>query len=208
MTNNINHSKPTVAIANISASIVLMQVCLMLLSWIITAAWPESSVRSMLSSDGIRWFFGTFSKNVFSVGFSWLFLLSIGVGACKSSGLCRGVRSFRKLDYRERAALRFVFAELFIMVSSVCILAFFPHAVLLGVAGQLFPSSFSEGLVPAIAFMMVACSLTYGMAVGQLASVSDCFMSLLYGIKNFSSLFVLYILLSEFYCSICYVFII
>ena len=42
------------------------QLALILLSWVLTAAFPELPIRSLLSSEGIRWFFGCFSDNQLS----------------------------------------------------------------------------------------------------------------------------------------------
>ena len=40
------------------------QVVLILTSWLLTAAMPENFPRSLLSDEGIRWFFGRFVGNV------------------------------------------------------------------------------------------------------------------------------------------------
>ena len=40
------------------------QVVLILTSWLLTAAMPENFPRSLLSAEGIRWFFGRFVGNV------------------------------------------------------------------------------------------------------------------------------------------------
>ena len=42
----------------------VFQIILILVSWLITAAMPELFVRSLLSSEGIRWFFGQFTSNI------------------------------------------------------------------------------------------------------------------------------------------------
>ena len=39
------------------------QILLMLTSWLLTAAMPENYNRSLLSSEGIRWFFGQFQDH-------------------------------------------------------------------------------------------------------------------------------------------------
>lgn len=52
------------------------QVVLILTSWLLTAAMPESFPRSLLSAEGIRWFFGRFVGNVESPLLVWLLLFS------------------------------------------------------------------------------------------------------------------------------------
>ena len=53
----------------------LAQIVLVLLSWLITAAMPEAFPRSMLSPEGIRWFFGSFTENMESPWLVGLLLL-------------------------------------------------------------------------------------------------------------------------------------
>ena len=52
----------------------VMQVLLFLVSWLINAAMPESKVRSLLGSEGIRWFFGSFVDNVATSPLVWLLI--------------------------------------------------------------------------------------------------------------------------------------
>ena len=41
-------------------------------SWLITAILPSLQLRSLLSSEGIRWFFGQFSYNLASPIIVWM----------------------------------------------------------------------------------------------------------------------------------------
>ena len=41
----------------------LAQIAVILLSWLITAANPDWALHSLLSSEGIRWFFGSLITN-------------------------------------------------------------------------------------------------------------------------------------------------
>lgn len=63
------------------------QVVLILTSWLLTAAMPESFPRSLLSAEGIRWFFGRFVGNVESPLLVWLLLFSFMLGALQHSGI-------------------------------------------------------------------------------------------------------------------------
>ena len=51
------------------------QILLMLTSWLLTAAMPEDYNRSLLSSEGIRWFFGQFQDHLASPVLVWLVLV-------------------------------------------------------------------------------------------------------------------------------------
>ena len=55
-----------------AAVMAILQVALFLVSWLITAASPETTVRSLLSNEGIRWFFGSVVDNVASPPLVWI----------------------------------------------------------------------------------------------------------------------------------------
>ena len=67
--------------------LILAQIALVLVSWLITAAMPDVFPRSLLSPEGIRWFFGTFTANLQSPWLVWLLLISIAWGTLRASGL-------------------------------------------------------------------------------------------------------------------------
>ena len=58
----------------------IAQIVLVLVSWLIAAAMPELAVRSLLSSEGIRWFFGHFIRNLATPFLVWILLLCIAFG--------------------------------------------------------------------------------------------------------------------------------
>ena len=74
-------------------------------SWLITAILPSLQLRSLLSSEGIRWFFGQFSYNLASPIMVWILVATMGYGCITTSGL---LHLKRPLDFRQRLALRFV----------------------------------------------------------------------------------------------------
>ena len=51
-----------------------MQLLLILASWIVTSVWRGAPLRSLISSEGIRWFFGEFVSNMASPLLVWLLL--------------------------------------------------------------------------------------------------------------------------------------
>jgi aminobenzoyl-glutamate transport protein len=58
---------------------------LIIVSWLLSAMRLEG-VRSMLSSEGIRWFVGGFSDIVANPLLAWLLLALIAVGSVVQSG--------------------------------------------------------------------------------------------------------------------------
>lgn len=184
----------------IASVLLCAEALLIILSWILSTTMTEG-VRSLLSSEGIRWFFGSFTGIIASPLLVWLLLALIAIGSVQKSGLTAWKR-----HYRDRLALRVATVSLLIYLSLIALLTFLPHAILLSATGNLFPSAFSRSLVPIIAFGICVLSITYGVVSGRLKSLSSVIHSLSYGIEKGAVLLVLYILLIQFYESLRFVF--
>ena len=185
----------------VMASVLLCaEALLIILSWILSTTMTEG-VRSLLSSEGIRWFFGSFTGIIASPLLVWLLLALIAIGSVQKSGLTAWKR-----HYRDRLALRVATVSLLIYLTLIALLTFLPHAILLSATGDLFPSAFSRSLVPIIAFGICVFSITYGVVSGRLKSLSSIIHAMSFGIERGAVLFVLYILLIQFYESLRFVF--
>ncbi len=193
-----------------AAVLLLMQVALIICSWIINAISPALPVRSMLGSEGIRWFCGSFVDNMLTHLLAWLLLLSIGWGTFKGSGLCSTLLSLCKrgqqLSYRQRYALLTVLGEIVVFGVIVFLLTFVPHAILLGVTGSLFPSAFIYGLIPMLVFIIVLISVTYGIISGVYVGIEEIFRSFCEGVCSFVPIIIVYLFAIQLYSSIVFVF--
>ena len=193
--------------------LMVAELLLFILSWLLSATRMEG-VRSLLSSEGIRWFFGYFTQMVASPLLVWLLLGLCAYGCLQRSGLLSLLTShlslltshFSPLTYREKVALRVSLVFLVIYVLMIALLTLMPHAILLSATGSLFPSAFSRSLVPFIAFGLCLVSITFGLVSGRLRGLDDTFSALSYGIAQGSPLIILYLLLIQFYESLCFVF--
>ena len=185
----------------VALALVLAEVGLFLLSWLLSAMMTEG-VRSLLSNEGIRWFVGSFCEVMQSPQLIWLLLLSMSGGSLEASGLLR----HRPQTYRERVALRLVLFLLILYIGVWGLLVLAPHAVLLSADGALWPSAFSHGLIPAVAFGGVLLSVAYGAMAGNFRSLPDVFASLARGISWSAPLLVLYVMFAQFYASLRFVF--
>ena len=193
--------------------LMVAELLLFILSWLLSATRMEG-VRSLLSSEGIRWFFGYFTQMVASPLLVWLLLGLCAYGCLQRSGLLSLLTShlslltshFSPLIYREKVALRVSLVFLVIYVVMIALLTLMPHAILLSATGSLFPSAFSRSLVPIIAFGLCLVSITFGLVSGRLRGLDDTFSALSYGIAQGSPLIILYLLLIQFYESLCFVF--
>ena len=186
------------------------QLALILLSWVLTAAFPELPIRSLLSSEGIRWFFGCFSDNQLS---------AMAAGACVSSRLYAAFRirmtelahgktadgGRTALHYRERVGLRLALLELLVYAVIMLLLTAVPHAILLSVTGHLFPSAFSSSLIPSLSSVLVIMSLSYGVASGTVDSVAAMHRVLVSGLVVAAHLVPAYVIGIQLYMSLLYV---
>ena len=180
--------------------LLLAELILILVSWLLSATMTEG-VRSLLSSEGIRWFFGSFVGIMASPLLVWLLLSLIALGSLKKSGLLAMQQS-----YREKVALRSALLLLNLYVAVLLLLTVTPNAFLLSITGSLFPSAFSRSLVPIIAFGIVLMSISFGVMSGRINSLSAVLEMLSFGISKGAELFVLYILIMQFYESLWFVF--
>lgn len=188
----------------VALGLLLSQFAVILLSWLITAAMPEEPLRSLLSSEGVRWYFGHMIENFSSPFLSWLLLLSVACGAVKTSRIF----SIKfPLTFRQRFALQLVGVELLAFLAILVSLTLLPHAILLSVTGHLYPSSFSVGIIPIGAFALIVFSITYAVACGEVQRIEDAFRMLTAGIISAAPLFVVYLLAVQLYTSILFVFV-
>ena len=75
----MNKEKITTFLAYLTGGLLAAQALLFLVSWLVTAMMPDTAVHSLLSSEGIRWFFGSFVGNVASPVLVWLLILAMAI---------------------------------------------------------------------------------------------------------------------------------
>ena len=186
--------------------LVLADLLLVILSWLLSATRMEG-VRSLLSSEGVRWFFGSFTEMVASPLLVWLLLVLCAWGALKHSGLLSPLTPhLSPLTYRDRVALRVALVFLVIYVAIIILLTLVPHAILLSATGSLFPSAFSRSLVPIVCFGLCLVSLVFGLMSGRLRGLSDILDALSTGIAQGAPLIIVYLFAIQLYESLCFVF--
>ena len=176
------------------------ELLLVILSWLLSAMRLDG-VRSLISSEGIRWFVGEFTYTLASPLLVWLLLVLVALGCLQRSGLMS-----RGRGYRDRVALRVSLSFIIIYVVIICLLTLMPHAILLSVTGSLFPSAFSRALVPIICFGVGVLSISFGMVSGRLHTLTDILDALTFGLQQGAPLIILYIMFFQFYASLLFVF--
>lgn len=183
-------------------SLVVAQLLLVFVSWLITAAMPDYFTHTLLSAEGIRWFFGRFVENLSSFMLVWLLLISIALGALLRSGLL----SFDRQSYRQRVAMRFVAFEFLLFLVVILALTLVPHAILLNVMGSIWMSSFTKSVVPYTCLAVLVMSLSFGVMSHRLRNLEDVYHAAYYGVKMMAPLFLLYVLAVQLYSSVIYLF--
>jgi len=178
----------------------ISEILLVIISWLLSAMQLEG-VRSLLSSEGIRWLLGSFSDFVSTPLLVWGILLLSAFGCLQKSG----VTILRK-GYRSRIAFRVAFVLLGLYIAVLGMLTLMPHAILLSATGELFPSAFSRSLIPFSAFGIIVFSVAFGMMSGKLKTLGDILNALSSGIAKGAPLIILYILFIQFYESLWFVF--
>lgn len=201
------HRKQVLALS--ALTLLLMFICVIVFSWIVSSVNPSLPIRSMISEEGVRQFMGGFASSLASPLLVWFVLCSIAWGTFLYSGFCDVILCVyrgRPITYREKHAL--IIAAIFFIVFFIVIisLTFVPHAVLLGVTGDLYPSAFTAGVVPLVAFMIIVLSLSYGISCGKLGNLYHVYKSLYVGIKMSASLWPIYIFVMQLYFAVMFVF--
>ena len=185
----------------------LAQIVLVLVSWLWSAAVPDSSVNSLLSARGVRWFFGSYVDNEASPILVWLVLLGLAIGSLRSSGSCRAMRqAFLRqgppLTSLQKFAFRSSLVLFLLELAAVAGLTMLPHAV----SGDLFPSSFSVAILPIVAFVCVTVSIFYGLLANHYHSFADIGRGVCSEHRLLVALLLLYVVASQLINSLIYVF--
>ena len=178
---------------------------LVIVSWLLSALRLEG-VRSLLSSEGIRWFVGGFSNIVASPLLAWLLLILIACGSIQQSGVTSLFNIKGSVSFRDRLALRVASVFIILYAIVICMLTIMPHAILLSVKGSLFPSAFSRSILPIICFGVTLFSIVFAMMSGHKKTGEDIIDILSYGIRQGASLVIIYIFAIQFYASLRFVF--
>ena len=189
----------------ITCSLLLLQIMVVILSWMIKTIYPDFNGRSLLSGEGVRWFLGNFTNNVASNILVWIILIGLSWGSIRASNILQVFKRSHTLSYRERLGFRVVLIEIMIWGIVIVLLSFIPHAAMLSITGQLFPSSFSKSIVPLIAFIALFSSITYGLIIRRLRKGNLIIEALSNGIKQIAPYIIIYIILVQLIYSIKFV---
>jgi len=198
--------KRTITIACVA--ILIANLLLVLLSWIMSAT-GVAGVRSLISSEGLRWFLSRYIDNISTPLLAWLLLLAIAYSCYEGSGLSIAVSRVlkgEKLEFKQRLGIRVALIVLAVVIATTLLLLLTPHAVLLSPSGDVFPSPFSRSIVPIVAGAVTLFSFAYGLAGGTINNIDTAFKTLYCKIPTLLPVLILYIFAAQLYACLCFVF--
>ena len=191
-----------------SACLAALIVVVVIASWVVAALSADMTVRSLLSSEGVRWLFASFTTNIASPLLVWLILLAMAYGTVVRSAFGSDFlasRRGRPLSYRQKYAYRIVLILFTFLFVTMLLLTMLPHALLLSVTGHLFPSSFSSSLVPGLSFTVIISAAAYGIVSGRFTGITDVLESFSRGIASAAPFFLPCLLALELFHILAYV---
>ena len=208
------------AVAMAAAALLVAQVLLALASWLLLSirnsqlsiANCQLSIfnchRSLLSGQGVRWLAAHFVDGLQSPLLVWLLLAAAAAGIVRRSRLF----SVRRPDANSQLSIvnhprsaSLILLAVYVLI--VLLLTAPPHAVLLSATGHLWPSPFSQALVPIVCLGAVVAAIGYGLAARTLTTLTSIVDAAAEGLRGAAPLFLLYILAMQFYLSLHYVFV-
>ncbi|NPD91454.1 AbgT family transporter [Xylanibacter muris] len=174
-------------------------------AWLFAAGFPDMGIRSLLSAEGIRWVFSNFISSLQTPLLIYIILVFMAYGCVRESGILSLAHFFKGVAYRQRLALWFTLAVVVLYIGMIVFLTCIPHALLLSVTGELWPSPFSAALVPVISVGVMFVTVVYGGVSGSFHSFSDVIIAVCSGISSASPVIFLYILAMQFCSCVLYV---
>ena len=204
---SVYHRRTGKYIARLALVLGVFQLIAVLGSWIFKAVNPELPIRSLLSAEGIRWMVGSIGDNLAGRGLVWLLLGSMAFGSVKFCGILDVPRKWKAMSFWDRFGVMVALAELLVIVVLTLLLTVLPHAVLLGVTGNLYPSSFSKSLFFIVCLSVCLISVSFGVVSSRLRSLEEVCDCLVAGISYTLPLWLIYVLAIELYASLQFIFV-
>ena len=204
---SVYHRRTGKYIARLALVLGVFQLIAVLGSWIFKAVNPELPIRSLLSAEGIRWMVRSIGDNLAGRGLVWLLLGSMAFGSVKFCGILDVPRKWKAMSFWDRFGVMVALAELLVIVVLTLLLTVLPHAVLLGVTGNLYPSSFSKSLFFIICLSVCFISVSFGVVSSRLRSLEEVCDCLVAGIAYTLPLWLIYVLAIELYASLQFIFV-
>ena len=190
-------------------AVIIVNIAVVMLSWLVTAIMPDCGLRSLLSAEGVRWTVGYFADHQQTPLLIWMLLLAIAFGTLSKSGLYDVLKQLllRRVSRHElRFALQMAVLMFVLLVAVVVLMTCVSQAALMSITGSLANGVFPKSVVPLVAFAVSLVSVVYGYFSGTLSSLDAVFLSLHYGIRVAAPYLLLYVMTASLVSSLFFVF--
>jgi len=178
--------------------LVVVSIMIPIISWMLSAMGFDC--KSLLSEEGWRWIFYNIpivcanKWNVMCVS------LIIGIGSVIRCGI------LDRKNRKDANALYLVSVILVLLVAVLFIFALHPHSPLLSVTGEIKNSPFIHGLPTVLIWCVIFLSVLYAVQIQRIKTIEDFSDMFTYGIKRFSAVIVVTMLLSFIIRCLAYIF--
>jgi p-aminobenzoyl-glutamate transporter AbgT len=169
-----------------------------IISWMLSALGYDC--KSLISEEGWRWVFYNIPIACANRWTTLCISIIIGCGSVIRSGILHPQKK------KEFNSLYIVLFVLVILTSVLLLCALHPHSPLLSVTGQIKNSPFIHGLPTILIWCIIFLSTLYALLAQHIKTMDDFSDLFTYGIKKFSSVIVIAMLLSFIISCLIYIF--
>ena len=152
--------------------LLLAQVAVVLVSWLLTAMMPTSSYHTLLSGEGVRWMFRSFSKTASSPLVTIVLFWWIAAKILNDSGYLKGHSALMSVVLLAAVCAMFV--------ACLLLLPYEGHAggLLLSATGGLRSSPLAMAMPYLLPLLLSAVAIIYGFSTRKWRVISDPFVAL------------------------------
>ena len=168
--------------------LIVVSILLPVVSWILSALGFDC--KSLLSEEGWRWMFYNIPVSFVNKWTMLCLSAIIGIGSVARCGI---------LAPKEKKDINALYLVLFvsvIFISALLVSALHPQSPLLSVTGEIRGSAFIHGLHTIVIWCIIFLSTIYAVQTKRTKTIDDFSDIFMYGIRKFSSIIVIAMLLS------------
>lgn len=178
--------------------LIVVSFMLPIISWMLSALGYDC--KSLISEEGWRWVFYNIPIACANRWTTLCISIIIGCGSVIRSGI---LHPQKKKEFNSLYIVSFV---LVILTSVLLLCSLHPHSPLLSVTGQIKNSPFIHGLPTILIWCIIFLSTLYALLAQHIKTMDDFSDLFTYGIKKFSSVIVIAMLLSFIISCLIYIF--
>lgn len=189
--------------------VVVLELTVIIGTWIGSAMFSITNVRSLLSAEGVRWYVGAYSDVLATPYLIWILLAGLTYGIVSNSKVVDALQAQlrrERMEFIDRLSLHAAQILFAFILMLIMYLVCAPHAVLLSATGRIYGSSFSSGIMPLLTMLLTIPSLTYALGSSKFKSITDIFNAMVHGVTKTVPLIILYIFVMHLIMTVQYIY--